>query len=943
MMRRLLAVILATAACLALAASAQADFGIRTFEVDFTDKGGQAPEAGTHPFAVRTGFGTEFDEATVLPEGWIRNFLARQPAGFVGDLTAYERCTSAEFLTPINPGESGNPSCSLETQVGAAGVSIENGGKVGWFSIPVFNLEPPPGVLLRLAFAIKTQTTYIDIRLSQSAPYNAIAATRNAPQIFPVFGAVVELWGDPSDPAHDPFRGSCLREEPTVPPAPGDIAAFQFESKSDTCEVSDNPKPFLTMPTNCSQSLTTSYEAVSWNDLDEDGVPDSDSGSVQSPAPKGCEKLQLKPTIAAQPTNRAASSPTGLDFDLSVDDEGLTSVSGQAQSAIRKTVVTLPKGMTINPSQAEGLEVCSEAQLAAEGLGTQGCPEASKVGTVTVTSPLTSEALQGALYVAEPHHNLADDTLIAVYLVVKNTNLGVVVKQAIKVEPDPRTGQLIGTADDIPQLPFSSFHLHFREGGRSPLVTPPGCGPFAVTAKLYPWSGNPPVNAPPAEFEVISGHDESSCPPAGPAPFKPGFSAGTLNNSAAKYSPFYMRITRGDGEQDLSRLSATLPPGVLGRLAGVGRCSDAQIATAKAKSGLDERANPSCPLGSLIGHTSAGAGVGSQLTYVPGRLYLAGPYHGDPLSIASITPAVAGPFDVGTVVVREALDVNPKTGEVQADGSASDPIPHLLAGIPLLVRELEIYADRPDFVINPTDCAELQTKATLWGAGTALQPLAESPIGLTSPFQAVNCAKLGFEPRLNLRLKGGTLRGAHPQFRGLFRPKDKDANLEHLALRLPRSAFLDQAHIRTVCTRVQFAAAGGNGAGCPEGAIYGHARAFTPLLSEPLEGPVFLRSSNNKLPDLVVALHGIVDVEAVARIDSQRGGIRATFTDVPDAPISKVIVDMQGGKKGLVVNSTNLCRGKHRATADLDAHSGKQLTLKPLVQASCKKKRKARR
>jgi hypothetical protein len=460
--------------------------------------------------------------------------------------------------------------------------------------------------------------------------------------------------------------------------------------------------------------------------------------------------------------------------------------------------------------------------------------------------------------------------------------------------------------------------------------------------KIYPWSGNPPVDVS-STFKVISGHNESPCPPPGAAPFKPGFAAGTLNNAAGKYSPFYMRITRGDGEQDLSRLSAVLPPGVVPRLVGVGRCSDAQIAAAKANSGLVERSNPSCPANSQIGRTSAGAGVGSQLIYVPGKVYLAGPYHGDPLSAVAITPAVAGPFDVGTVVVREALTVDPRTGEGQIDGAASDPIPHLLAGIPLVVRELEVYADRPNFTLNPTDCAGFQTKATVWGAGTALEPLAESPVGLAAPFQAVNCSKLGFEPQLGLRMKGGTLRGAHPRVRGTFRPRGGDANLEDLALRLPRSTFLDQGHIRTVCTRVQFAAAGGHGAGCPAGAIYGHVRAFTPLLEDPLEGPVFLRSSNHKLPDLVAALHGLVDIEAVARVDSQHGGIRVTFTDVPDAPISKVVVDMQGGDKGLAVNSTNLCLAKHRASASLVGHNGKALTLKPLVQASCAKARKSSR
>ncbi|HMJ72197.1 MAG TPA: hypothetical protein VK471_02405 [Solirubrobacterales bacterium] len=934
-MRRLLttlALALCAAAC--LPAGASAAFGLNNFDVTFTNEDGTpATEAGSHPFALTVSLGANFTGK--VPEGRLKDVLVEQIPGLVGDTTAYKRCTTLQFLEI----KEGVNACPLETTLGIDAVASSAPGL--WSTTPVFNLTPPPGVLLRLGFRVdNTENIIVDVALSPDPPYNPIGASRNTPELVSVFGNKIQLWGDPSDPAHDGLRGACGVYGVTLPP--GDISAFEFESQPESsCHVAPNQEPFLTLPTSCAEPLATNYEAFSW----EGGF---DAGSVLTHDAAGnpeafgeCGALGFKPSIGAKPTSKAASSPTGLDFSLDVEDEGLTDVKGHAQSAIRKVVVTLPEGMTANPSLAEALEVCSEDDLARETLAAapgQGCPEASKIGSLEVESPLVEEPIKGSLYVAKPFENLADDSLIALYIVLKNPRLGVLVKQTAKVVPDPKTGQLTTITDEIPQFPFSHFRLHFREGGRSPLVSPPLCGKYQAKAVMTPWSGTAPLESS-STFEIISGPDESSCPKGGTPPFAPGFEAGSLNNSAGKYSPFYMRLTRRDGDQDLTRFDATLPPGVVAKLAGVDKCPDAQIALAKAKTGKAELASPSCPANSKIGHAIAGAGVGSQLTYVPGSVYLAGPFGGAPLSVVGIVPAVAGPFDVGTVVTRQALVVNPRTAEVRADGAHSDPIPHILAGIPLVVRDIRVYVDRPGFTLNPTSCERFAAKAAIWGGG--LNPFLssdDSPVSREASYQAASCASLGFKPNLSLKLKGGTKRGDHPRLRSVFTPRKDDANLKGLVVRLPRSAFLDQGHIRTICTRVQFAAKA-----CPEGAIYGHARAFTPLLSEPLEGPVYLRSSNHKLPDFVAALHGIIDVEAVARIDSKKGGIRATFTDLPDAPITKVVVNMQGGKKGLIVNSTSLCAKKHKANIQLDAQNGKQSQIKPLVGATCSGKRKQRR
>jgi len=913
---------------------AAGNFGVEEFDVTFTEADGTtATQAGSHPFAMDTSLLANRDSEDE-PEGWLRDLFFELPRGLLADTTAYERCSTVDFLE----NEGAINKCSLNTQVGIAGVSLASPGH--WDSTPVFNLVPPPGVLLRLGFSVESLDVVIDAGLDPEEPHNPTAASRNTLQLLFVFGSKVQLWGDPSSSGHDELRGLCGIRSVNLPsPSP---AAFEFQGEG-SCSVASNSKPLLTLPTNCSEPLASTVEAFSWEgESDFEEVLTHDAGGNPQPF-AGCEELAFHPSISARPTSLAAESPTGLDFSIAIKDDGLTkNVEGRAQSQIKKTVVTLPEGMTANPSLAEGLEVCSEADLAGETLAAapgEGCPQASKIGTLEVESPLVSKVVKGALFQAAPNANLAGDSLIAFYIVFKDPELGLLFKIPVKVEPDPRTGQLVATtARDLPQVAFSSFRLHFREGGRSPLVSPPTCGEHRVQAELTPWSGTPPVTEG-STFEVLSGPGGGPCPPGGAQPFEPGFDAGSVNNAAAAYSPFFMRLTRRDGDQDLTRFDATLPKGVLARLAGVDRCPEAQIALARSKSGKAELASPSCPLNSRIGGVEAGAGVGSQLTYVSGQVYLAGPFAGAPLSAVAVVPAVAGPFDVGTVVYRQALSVDPRSGVVSADGAASDPLPHILAGIPLRVRDVQVHIDRSAFTLNPTDCDPLATEATIWGGGAdPFSRLDDGPLARQARYQASGCARLGFVPRLALRLRGGTRRGAHPALRAVLRPRPGQANIERAVVRLPRSAFLEQGHIRTVCTRVQFAADA-----CPKGAVYGHVTAYTPLLSEPLKGPVYLRSSNNKLPDLVFDLHGIVDFEAVARIDSIRGGIRTIFTGVPDAPISRVVLNMQGARKGLIVNSTDLCAKKHRANARFGAHSAKQRTLKPLLRPSCKQKRRAKR
>jgi hypothetical protein len=610
--------------------------------------------------------------------------------------------------------------------------------------------------------------------------------------------------------------------------------------------------------------------------------------------------------------------------------------------------------MTVNPSLAEGIATCSEAQYKSEQLDTKagaGCPEASKMGSVHVLSPLLEEPVEGSLYLAEPYANRFG-TLAAMYMVARAPERGVLVKQAGRIDFNPSTGQITTTFDDLPPIPFSSFKLHFREGARAPLATPTACGEYQTIARFTPHSAKDDSEAitTTGSFQIEHGADGGPCPSAGLPPFRPGLIAGSINNAAGRFSPFNVRLFRTDSEQEFTRFSIKLPPGVVGKLAGVPFCSDAAIAAAKARTGIhggeEEINSPSCPRASEIGRSLAGAGVGQVLAYAPGKLYLAGPYHGSAISLVAITAAKVGPFDLGTVVIRQAFKVDPETGEVFIDATNSDPIPHIIKGVPVHARDIRAYTDRNEFVLNPSSCKRTSTASTLLGSGLDFTSEADDrPVTVSSPYQAADCAALPFKPRLSLKLKGGTNRGAHPALKATLRMNGiGEAGIRRTQVTLPKSEFIENAHFNTICTRVIFKQGAHPGEKCPTGSIYGKAVVTTPILGEPLTGPVFLRSSEHQLPDVVAAIHnGEIDVTLVGRVDSVKGRLRNTFEATPDAPVGTAVISLFGGKKGLFVNSTNLCKGTHRAEVAFTGHNGKQHEIKPaLVAQGCKGKGKRR-
>ncbi len=795
-------------------------------------------------------------------------------------------------------------------------------------------MVPPPGVPARFAFNVIGTIVILDASLRSDSDYGITITSSNTSAGLSVFAAHLDFWGVPSDPAHEGER-SCPGER-----APGDSAG----NPPVFCASPAEPAAFFRSPTACTDSgLPTSARVSSWFHPDSfdsrtaythEGLgypyPEEDWGDQVGI--DGCPEVPFDPSLSLVPTTPAADSPTGLSVDLGLPADCWASKSTPqeaeaaiCQSDMKEASVTLPRGLSLNPSSAGGLEACSAEQV---GLTTPlssapvhfdkapvTCPDASKLGTVEIETPLLEDPLQGAVYLAQQGQN-PFGSLLGMYLVAEGS--GVRVKQAGRIELGPE-GQLTTSFDEVPQTPFSNIHLELFGGPRAALRTPAACGTYTTQATLTPWSGNGAVQRQ-SSFQITQGCGGG---------FDPQLAAGTQNPLAGKYSPFSLRLTRADGTQEIGALSATLPKGLIGKPAGIPYCPDATLAAISGAlgTGAAQIASPSCPAASQIGTVTVGAGAGVNPFYTSsGRAYLAGPYKGAPLSLAVVTPAVAGPFDLGSVVVRNALRVDPEQVQVTA---VSDPIPSILHGIPLDLRDIRVDLNRNEFTLNPTSCEPKSIDATL----TSVQGASAQR---SSHFQAASCDRLAFKPRLSLKLKGGTKRSEHPALTAVLRAKPGQANIGRVSVALPHSEFLAQSHIRTICTRVQFAADQ-----CPKGSIYGKVTATSPLVDYPLTGNVYLRSSSNPLPDMVLALHGPaaqpIEIDAVGRIDSKGGGIRTTFASVPDAPLTKVIVKLPGGKKSLLENSTDICKTVNKATVAMDGHNGKAHNFAAPLKAKCPK------
>jgi hypothetical protein len=895
--------------------SALAGFGLNGFDVTFTNEdGSSASQAGSHPAAMTTSFKLNAAVSQQLgyeiPAGDIKDLTIDQIPGLVGDVNAVPRCATADFLS--GPGGSSIESpktndCPDSTAVGTVALDISTNQERGLFYGAVYNLVPPPGVVARLGFiAVFSEPVIIELGVSSRPPYNVVAKLTNIPEPIRFYGSSLTLWGDPANPSHDALRGYCIG------PA--------GESRG-VCPSNEPDRPFLTLPTNCAGPLTTSFSADSWEEpgVWTAGSSETHDGSVP-PNPlrmTGCGKLDFKPTVDAQPTSTSAASPSGLDFTLDVKDEGLTSSSGVAQSDIKKAVVTLPETMSVNPALAEGLAGCSESDLERETIGSapgEGCPSESKIGTVEVQTPLIEQTLKGSLFLATPYEN-PFGSLIGLYVVIKDPETGILLKLPGKVEPNETTGQLVSVFDELPQLPFSDFRLHFREGQRSPLVTPPVCGTYATQADLTPWANPETALHETATFQVTSGIAGGPCPTGGAAPFKPGLIAGTQSNDAGNYSPVDIRITRNDGEQEITGFSSILPPGVTANLRGIPFCTGQEIAAAKAKSGAQEEIEPSCPAASQIGHTLVGVGVGSVLAYTSGKLYMAGPLEGAPFSVVSITSAKVGPFDLGTVVVHLPLNIDPVTAQVSIPAGAADQIPHIIKGIVVHVRDIRVYVDRPSFAINPTSCSPAVFAATVLGSGLSFtSPADDTPMTINDQFQTANCANLKFAPKFAVSASGKTSKagGASLSVKLTFPigSLGTQANIAKVKVDLPKQLPSRLTTLQKACTAAQFNT---NPAGCPAASVVGHAKAITPILPVPLEGPAYFVSHGGEaFPSLIMVLQGYgITIDLVGSTFISKAGITSsTFKAVPDQPITSFELTLPQGKYSALAANGNLCTSK---------------------------------
>jgi len=912
--------------CLILAPSAAAEYGLKDLSLTFADEGGDPVlAAGAHPFEMTTSFGIETEtflegaEEREVASGQTKDLIVQLPPGFAGDPFAVPQCSGPDFATIDKPHS--QPACSSDSAIGIVGIQAEfrsvPAGKftpTSYTYAPVYNLVPPPGVAAEFGFLVFNVPVTVDVVVSKTRPYHLEGRLNDISQFVLLYGSKLTLWGDPANSLHDPIRGHCL----DAIKSSGEIVSLgncPFEGEGD--------RPFITLPRSCQGPLETLFSADSWEE-----PLNVVSGIAVSPGLEGCEELGFDPQIEAETTSASAESPSGLDFELEVNDPNLTDPDQRAGSDIEKVLTTLPEGLTTNPSVAAGLSACSQSQYE-EGERlvfdpAAGCPESSKVGSVEVTTPLLRETLNGSIYVARQREN-EFGSLLALYMVIRSERLGILIKQAIEITPNPVTGQLSASVEEVPQLPFSRFHLHFREGPRAPLITPQSCGSYEVAAELYPHA-NPsqPVQRT-ATIEVSSRTGGGACAPPSN---ERGFSAGTLDPRAGAYSPFVLEISRPDGSQHFSRISTTLPEGLLGRLAGIPYCSEAGITQAKGRSadglGALELTDPSCPSASEVGSVTAGSGAGPSPLHIGGHAYLAGPYAGAPLSLLIVTPAIAGPFDLGVVAVRTALRVDETTAQVTA---VSDPIPTILHGLPLDVRSVAVQLDRPNFTLNPTSC---EPKSIVGEVTSTLGQIAP----LSQYFQARDCGALGFNPKLALQMKGGVKRTAHPALKAtLTYPSGAYANIARAAVTLPAAYIIDNAHISNPCTRVQF-----NQGACPAKSVLGTATATSPLLDQPLSGPVYFRSNGGEhpLPDIVADLRGQIHVVVVGDVDSLKVGrevsrIRTTFAHVPDAPVSRFTLSLFGGKRGLLVNRANVCKVPDRMIAKFVAQNGRRSRANPRV------------
>jgi hypothetical protein len=895
MLKTATAMILAIAALGAFATSASAGQAITEFEV-----GSSTSQAGGHPDLTARLKLANPGEPEVA-----RNVEVNLPEGVFGNPGAIFRCRAAVFI--VNECQSG-------AQVGTIAVIANYEGNPNFTlgTAPIYNLETiSEDESARFAFVAPTINVpvVIPVNVRSDSDYGLQLSINSIAQTLALNTALLNIWGFPADPDHDSQR--------FFPGGPGNPPGCPGENVV-ACLAAPYPqagvivKPFTVNPSICtSEDLPVSIKVTTYQD------PNPTEGSSSYPATTECESQKFDPVFNLGLTTKESDAPSGLDIQL-IADQFLTGTA-PSPSTLRSAELTLPEGLTVNPDAADGQTKCLDAEA---GFGTNApgqCPDNSKIGTVEVRTPALDEPLDGSLYIGEPKPG----NQYRVFMIFDGQ--GIHAKLVAAVLPDPVTGQVTMALDNIPQVPFEEFNLHLFASDRGLMATPTQCTIYKAESVLTPWN---PTLAPQSSSPLVSitsGPNGRPCP-GQTRPFNPRLVAGTSSPSAGDFSSFTLKLDRDDGDQFLGDLNFRMPPGFTGNLSGISYCPDAAIAAATANSGLSERAAPSCPVQSQVGTTNVAAGPGGHPFHAVGKMYLAGPFKGGPLSVVAVTPALAGPYDYGVVVVRVALQVDPQTAQVFA---ASDTVPSIIGGIPIRMRSIQVNIDKPNFTINPTNCSPY----TVDSQGIGDQGTVSD---FSSYFQVVNCSRLAFKPKMKVKVIGKKIkRGQNPKLKFDLRTRSGDANIKTLSVTLPKAFEIDQAHLGNICSEKELVEKE-----CAGRTAIGKASTQTPLLDEPLAGPVYAVSGGGGLPRLAFLLNGQVKILPRAETKSVKARLKTTVPVVPDAPIGHFSLTVFGGKTGYLDNTRNLCKNPPKVTVEYTAQNGKKRSENVNAKPKCGKKKK---
>jgi hypothetical protein len=912
-MRRTAAVVLAL--LFLCTGTASADLSFETSSFDLTEDGQFSRQAGGHPdFTVNLSFPVNPNavvdgRVAPGPDESVHSVDVDLPPGMVGNPNSIAECDPKDFARP----GAGYAACPLASQVGWAEVLFDGDTGPGTAVVGVFNLAHAPDIPARFGFNYLGTVALIDGRV-RPGDYGISAGSVSVSQALAVESVKLTLWGVPADPSHDNLRGGII--DASGPPQ----------------SLPDVPRlPFLSAPTSCTDTpVSFTMRGDSWQNL---GVFDTRSTTVDSDGTpfvfEGCDRLPFAPSIEVGPSSRAADGPSGLDVDLQVPQSD--EPDGLATAHVRRVAMTLPEGMSVSPSSAAGLGACAPAQI---GLGTNDaptCPDSAKLGEVTIDTPVLEDPLEGEMILATQNDN-PFGSLLALYLVVEGP--GFHLKLPGRIDLDQATGQLTAIFDNTPQLPFSRMRVKFLGGPRASLATPARCGAYNTHVEITSWASDVPVS-----LDSPTTIDQNCA-----GGFSPSFAAGVTNTTAgATGGTFAVTVGRRDGEQVMKAIrSVQLPEGLLGKVASVPLCGDAQAAAG------------TCAEASRLGHVQAAAGPGDLPLWIPeaGKrptgVFLTGPYKGAPYGLSIVVPAQAGPFDLGTVVVRSALRVDPRTAAITAE---TEDMPHILEGIPLRLREIRLILDRAGFMLNPTSCATKTVDATI----VSLQGTVAKP---SNRFQVGECARLAFTPKLGVGLEGRKQMrsGGHPTFKALLTQKAGQANIAKAKVTLPKNLVLDSKNAydpKLVCDYDKAQAAD-----CPASSVIGRASLKTPILAKPLTGAVHLVQgirfgpTGNRirtLPTLLVKLRGevAIDLRSKTSVDS-KSRLVSTFPNVPDAPAARFALRINGGRKGILTvtenrrGRINLCNAKQTALVSTDGQNGKDADFRTRVKTPCAKRKNKR-